>query len=322
MYTTHMKTSLTVDAESAGKRLDAWLAAQLPDQSRSRLQKHIKAGAITVNGKTVTPHLALSEGDVIAVDAPDAPPADAPLTPRPDIKLDILHEDADVVVVNKPSGLIVHPAVPGENGTLVNALLARYPEMATVGDDPNRAGIVHRLDREASGLLAVARTQRAFDALKAQFQNHTVHKEYAVLVDGTVAQDADTIRMAIGRSSTGKRMAARPGNRKSPELSGDDRPAVTHYHVEERFPRNTFLTVRTETGRTHQIRAHFHALGWPVVGDDLYGDKAALRLRASRLFLHCKALSFTHPVTGETMAFQAPLPPELETMLAQLRGAR
>lgn len=308
-----MKKKFTIDAEAAGTRLDAWLAARLKATSRSRVQKWIKSGAVLVNGATTTPHYALEDGDTIAVDAPDEPAPDAPLVPRDDIAFEVVHEDKDIIVVNKPSGLIVHPAVPGESETLANAIIARYPEVAAIGDAQDRPGIVHRLDREASGLMVVARTKDAFAALKAQFQAHVVKKEYAVLIDGEAPQDSGTIRLAIGRSASGGKMAARH------EAGEDDKDAVTHYRVEERLPKTTYLTVRTETGRTHQIRAHFHALGIPVVGDPLYGTKRPGRLPAPRLFLHAKTLAFTHPVTDKQLEFHVPLPKELEDVLEDLR---
>lgn len=315
-YTSAMKKTLKVGDDGAGMRLDSWLAKRLPDVSRSRIQKWIKAGQVLRNGEAETPHAALESGDKIAVNAPDVPAADEPLVPRHDIRLDVIYEDEHVVVVDKPAGLLVHPAVPGETDTLANALVARYPEIAKVGDSADRPGIVHRLDKEASGLLAVARTAAAFANLKTQFQAHVVKKEYAVLVDGVVPDDSGTIRLAIGRSSSGGKMAARP------EPGEDDKEAVTHYRVEERFPKATLLTVRTETGRTHQIRAHFHALGCPVVGDPLYGAKRPGRLPAPRLFLHAKTLAFTHPTTDEQLSFNAPLPEALEEVLKKLRGAK
>lgn len=308
-----MKKTLKPGPDGAGMRLDAWLAKRLPGVSRSRIQKWIKAGAVLRNGAKETPHVLLEEADKVTIDAPDAPAADEPLAARHDIRIEVIHEDAHVVVVNKPSGLLVHPAVPGETDTLANALVAKYPEIAKVGESPERPGIVHRLDKEASGLLVAARTPAAFVNLKAQFQAHVVKKEYAVLVDGVVPDDSGTIRLAIGRSSSGGKMAARP------EPGEDDKNAVTHYRVEERFPKATYLTVRTETGRTHQIRAHFHAIGCPVVGDPLYGTKKAGRLPAPRLFLHAKTLAFTHPVTDEQMTFSAPLPEALEEVLKKLR---
>ena len=310
-----MKATFRVDKEGAGARLDAWLTPQLPGVSRSRVQKWIKAGSVLLDGEKVTPHVALEEGNEITVDAPDEPGADAPLAPRHDIPLDVVFEDDHIVVVNKPAGLIVHPAVPGESETLVNALIAKYPEIAKVGDSQDRPGIVHRLDREASGLLVVARTPAAFAGLKSQFQSHVVKKEYVVLVDGAPPEDSGTIRLSIGRSSSGGKMAAHavPGE--------DDKDAITHYRLDEKFKDAALLTVRTETGRTHQIRAHFHALGCPVVGDTIYGIKRPKRLPSPRLFLHARTLAFTHPTKDTPLEFHAPLPQALEDILKKLRGS-
>jgi 23S rRNA pseudouridine1911/1915/1917 synthase len=320
-----MKKKFKVTAKDAGQRLDTYLTAKLPEASRSRIQKWIKSDMVTVNERTVTPHLALQEKDVVEItdDAKVTAVKGLALIPRPDIGVDVVYEDDDIVVVNKPSGLIVHPAVPGETDTLANALLAQYPEIATVGDDPERPGIVHRLDREASGLLVVARTKAAFDNLKAQFQAHVVKKEYAVLIDGYPPEDAGTIKMPIGRSASGGKMAARPikFNKRTGEMeiTPGDRTAITHYRIEEKLPKVTFLTVKTETGRTHQIRAHFHALGVPVVGDPLYGTNKIGRFNSSRLFLHAKSLAFLHPVTDKELSFAAPLPKELEEILKRAR---
>jgi 23S rRNA pseudouridine1911/1915/1917 synthase len=237
----------------------------------------------------------------------------------------VVYEDDHIVVVDKPSGMIVHPAVPGENDSLANALMAQYPEIAKVGDDPQRPGIVHRLDREASGLLVVARTKAAFDALKSQFQQHVVHKEYVVLVDGAPPEDAGTVDLAIGRKASGGKMAARPmlpprmGAIES-EPQEDDRKAVTHYRIEEKFAKTTLLAVRTETGRTHQIRVHFNAIGCPVAGDALYGIKRQGRFPSPRLFLHARGLAFTHPITDAELSFTAPMPPELEAIIKRLRS--
>lgn len=309
-----MKATYRVDKDAAGSRIDAWLAKRLPDVSRSRIQKWIKAGAVLRNGAKATPHDPLEENDEIVVAAEDVPASDAPLVPRHDIVVEVVFEDEHMVVVNKPAGLIVHPAVPGETETLANALIAKYPEIASIGDSPERPGIVHRLDREASGLLVVARTPAAFANLKSQFQSHVVKKEYVVLVDGAPPQDSGTIRLAIGRSTSGGKMAAKV-------VAGeDDKDAVTHYRLEEKFPKVALVTVRTETGRTHQIRAHFHALGCPVVGDTLYGRKRQGRFPSPRLFLHAKTLAFTHPTKDTQLEFHAPLPKELEDILKGLRG--
>jgi len=309
-----MQDEFIIDAASVGKRLDAFLAEALAGVSRSAVQKAIKTGEITLNGEPTKPHTALREGDTVC--APEgiaAPPGPFKLTPRPDIKLDIVHEDEDFIVLDKPSGLLVHPAILAEQDTLANALIARFPEIVGVGEGSERPGIMHRLDRDASGLLVVARNKKAYASLKKQFQKHDIRKEYAVLVHGRPPEDEGTINLAIGRSSGERRMAARP------EPLEGDREAITHYWVDECLDGATLLSVRTETGRTHQIRAHFKALGCPVAGDKLYGKKRGRVLPVSRLFLHAKKLGFKHPTTGEWVEFVSPLPEELERALAQFR---
>lgn len=304
---------INISEQDVGKRFDAHVAAMVPALSRSRIKKMIEAGEITLNGKVITPHRELRAGDVIEIaDNLSAVPAPAKLEPRPDIALEIVHEDEAVAVVNKPSGLLMHPTVRNENETLAHALVARWPQIAAVGESWDRPGIMHRLDKEASGLIVVAKTQPAYENLKKQFQEHTITKVYAVLVHDAPPKDEGTISLAIGRSASGDKMAARPA-----PMEGD-RQAVTHYRIEKRFRDATLLTVRTETGRTHQIRAHFKALGCPVVGDPLYHRKQGSKVTAPRLFLHAFKLGFNHPTSGEKMEFNAPLPAELETALAKL----
>jgi len=308
-----MNDTILVDNEHSGQRLDAFLAARLPQASRSRIQKLIKNGGITVNGKTAKPHLALDDGDEIALPTIETVDPDAPLEPRPDITLDIVSEDPAFVVIDKPSGLIVHPAVPGETETLANALIARYPEIRDVGESPDRPGIVHRLDKEASGLIVAARTPEAYAALKEQFQAHTILKEYTVLVHGSPMEDEGTVDFPIARLKGSGKMAAKPtGTREA-------REAVSHFTVDGRFPHATLLTVRTESGRTHQIRVHMKAMDMPVAGDMLYRKKGPKPLPVDRLFLHAKTLAFDHPVTGERLSFSSPLPEALENSLASLR---
>jgi len=307
-----MNTQLKVTAEEVGQRLDIFLTAKINGVSRSRLQKLVKDGSVTVNGKAVTPHLALREDDIVSYpDDAAAPPA--ALVPRPDLPLDIVHEDPNVLVINKPTGQLVHPAA-GETDTLANALLGHYPDIAAVGESPDRPGIVHRLDKDASGLLVVAKSQEAFDGLKRQFQAHEVTKEYVVLVAGRPPEDEGTVELAIGRSSGGGKMAAHV----TPQEG--DREAVTHYRVEEEVPGASLLSVSTETGRTHQIRVHLNAIGCPVAGDTLYGLKSKSRINAPRLFLHCRRLAFTHPTTKKPLEFTSPLPPDLADYLAKQRG--
>lgn len=310
-----MDRELEVTPEDDGRRLDRLLADKLEKFSRTGLQRLIQDGRILVNGRKVTPHFAVSAGDRISLDIADAEPQHrtAALKPRPDIALNIVHEDADVAVINKPSGLLVHPSVRGEEETLAAALIARHPEMAGVGESWERPGIMHRLDKDASGLLVVAKTKKAYGSLKRQFQKHAVKKEYAVLVHGRPPKDEGTITLAVGRASSGDKMAAR-----AEPLAGD-RSAVTHYRIDEFYAGASLLTVRTETGRTHQIRAHFKALGCPVAGDPLYRMKRGPALPAGRLFLHCKTLAFTHPASRRKMEFTAPLPADLEKTLSSLR---
>lgn len=307
-----MSKQIIIQPEDAGKRLDVYLAAQLPQASRSRLQKLIKTGDVTLNGKKTTPHEAVAAGAVVEFpEAAGVAPANE-LVPRADLALDIVHEDAAVLVINKPAGQLVHPAA-GETDTVANAVLGRYPAVAKVGESPDRPGIVHRLDKDASGLLVIAKTPKAYASLKQQFQDHTVLKEYAVLVGGTPPEDAGTINLAVGRASFGGKMAAHA------EAREGDREATTHYTVEERYPNAALLAVRTETGRTHQIRVHLNALGCPVAGDVLYGLKNAARLAAPRLFLHCRRLGFDHPKTGQRVEFTAPLPQELKDYLEKMK---
>jgi len=310
-----MEKIFRVEKEEAGTRLDRLLAGKLTELSRTSIQKLIKDGRVLLNGQKVTPHIAVREDDEIAIEAEAAVPKAKPtaLTPRPDIKLEIVHEDNDVVVVNKPSGLLVHPSVRDEEETLANVLVARYPEIAGVGESFERPGIVHRLDKDASGLLVVARTKKAYTSLKRQFQKHTIKKEYQVLVHGHPPKDAGTITLAVGRASSGEKMAAR-----AEPLAGD-RSAVTHYRVDTRYADASLLTVRTETGRTHQIRAHFKALGCPVAGDPLYHWKRGPSLPAGRLFLHAKTLGFSHPASRRKLEFSAPLPADLQDVLAALK---
>ena len=305
----------TIEAADVDKRLDVFLTEHQTGVSRTKIQKAVKAGEVKVNGKKVTPHLALRLGDTVEVLA-DLTPADpnAPLEPRKDILFEVLHRDDDILVVDKPSGLLVHPDVAGETTSLANGLVAHFPEIADVGENRQRPGIMHRLDKEASGLLVIARNQRAYEALKEQFKTHTVDKTYLVLVQGVPLKDEATITFPIGRMKGSGRMAARS------EMHEGDRDAVTHYKTIEKFANSALLEVRTETGRTHQIRVHLKAIGHPVAGDILYGNDAAKELPTKRLFLHSTALSFTHPSTGERISFTRAMPVELERTLATLRN--
>jgi 23S rRNA pseudouridine1911/1915/1917 synthase len=296
-----------VDAAGAGKRLDHYLQDRLPAYSRARLQAWIKEGRVLVEGAAARPAHLLHEGETIDV----APAALPPLKATPeDLPVEILYQDAAVVAVNKPAGLVVHAGAGAHAGTLVNRLVHRFQSLSQVGGEM-RPGIVHRLDKDTSGVLLVARTDAAHRALAAQFAGRTVEKIYLALVHGSVHGDSGRIDKPIARDPKVRtRMTARLAT---------GRPALTSYRVRERFEKFTYLEVRIGTGRTHQIRVHLASLGHPVAGDRLYGAPRSTPA-APRLFLHAWRIGFESPATGEQVAVEAPLPEELEQWLAQLRG--
>ncbi len=298
--------SFVVSTDEAGERLDRVMAARFPDLSRAQLQRFIRYGAVTVNNMSVRPAYRLSPGDQVSGTFPEEETIRAE-----NIPLDIVYEDEHLLVVNKPAGMVVHPAAGVVQGTLVNALLAHCPQVADVGG-AERAGIVHRLDRETSGLIVVAKDPDTHAALQRQFKRRLVRKTYVALVEGQVQPREGIIEVPLGRDQKDRtRMAvARTG-----------RPAVTQYRVLEFFPQHTLLEVRPHTGRTHQIRVHLAWFGYPVVGDRVYGQRRQTLL-VDRHFLHARDLAFTHPVTGEKVAFTAPLPQELVAVLNQLRKER
>jgi 23S rRNA pseudouridine1911/1915/1917 synthase len=305
------------------QRLDHFLVAQLPDLSRVRVQELIAQGKVLVNGAAAKPSMKLRGGDSVAI----AGTAErAPLRAIPEqIPLDVVYEDDDVAVVNKPAGMMVHAGAGATDdvrnlGTLVNALLHRFAALSGVGGEL-RPGIVHRLDRNTSGLIVVAKNDSAHRRLAEQFAAREVHKTYTALVQGWMTGDKGTINSAISRDAVRRtRMTTRRGN---------GRTAVSHWRVRERidgpYGRFTWLDVQIETGRTHQIRVHLASAGHPVVGDTLYGAarqvKAASKepLALARNFLHAASLEFSHPRTGKPLRLSAPLPVELEQFLAQLR---
>lgn len=297
------ETTFVLSPEEAGERLDRVLAARFPQLSRAQLQRLIRSGAITVNNAVVRPAYRLASGDRIVVTFPEEP------TVRPEsLPLDIVYEDEYLLVVNKPAGMVVHPAARIVSGTLVNALLSHCPQVADVGG-PDRAGIVHRLDRETSGLIVVAKNPETHASLQRQFKRRLVRKTYVALVEGQVHPREGIIEVPIGRD---------PKDRTRMAVSRTGRPAITQYRVVEVFPQYTLLEVRPHTGRTHQIRVHLSWLGYPVVGDRVYGRRRQTLL-PDRHFLHACELAFTHPATGEKLVLSAPLPPELTALLNQLR---
>lgn len=304
-----------ITTDHVGVRLDAYLASQIEGWSRARLQKLIESEDVLVNGKPSKPSYKLREHDEIEVEL-IAPPADR-FSPE-NIPLDIVYEDDTLVVVNKSAGLVVHPAAGIPSGTLANALAYHFQ---TLPDRGVRPGIVHRLDRETSGLLVVAKTEAALEDLSDQFRDRTVYKSYVALVHGRVQSAPGRIDEPLARDRSNRtRMAVVRGGRN----------ALTLYRVRRSFERFTLLDVELKTGRTHQIRVHLAWIKHPVVGDETYGggrDNTILdvRLRArvrnlKRHFLHAEKLGFKHPATKEFVKFEAPLPEQLAELLADLQG--
>lgn len=293
-------------AETEATRIDAFLASNT-ELSRSKLQKLIKDGAVERNGKPCKANTEVKIGDVIRLQIPKET---GETLPEPeDIPLDIVFEDEDVAVINKPKGMVVHPAPGNPSGTLVNALLFRFQTLSGTGGE-TRPGIVHRIDRLTSGLLVVAKNDIAHEALAKQFALHTAHREYLCIVHGNLKEDSGTVDAPIGRHKT---------DRKRMAVTEDGRRAVTHWRVLERFGTETLLDVALETGRTHQIRVHMAYIKHPILGDEVYGS-AAPKLGLNGQALHGYRLTFTHPRTGETMTFTAPLPEDFKTALMHLGG--
>lgn len=311
----------TASGEHAGMRLDVYLAEQLEDASRSFVKKLIKDRCVRVNTHVCKrPARPIAAGDRVEADIPPPPTTD--IEPEA-IPLDIVHEDEAVVAVNKPSGMVVHPAPGHYTGTLVHALLHHCPDLQRTGEQPGRPGIVHRLDRFTSGVLVVAKTPAAFASLSAQVREHRFDRRYLALVRGEFKEDAGRIDAAIGRST------ADPGRMTVTGVRGRD--AVTHFEVVERFGVATLVSVQLETGRTHQIRVHLrftghHVLGDPVYGVAEYGDwpiPAETREALDALegqALHAERLGITHPATGERMTFTAPPPPDFQGAVDALRA--
>lgn len=304
--------STVLPPELAGLRLDAALARVFAEYSRSQLSLWLREGALTVDGGQPKPRTTVRGGEEVRLTIP------ATLEPESRaeaIALDVVHADAAIIVINKPAGLVVHPAAGHRSGTLVNALLHHAPELAALP----RAGIVHRLDKETTGLLVVARTPAAQTSLVRQLQQRSVHREYRALVQG-LPISGGTIDLPIGRH---------PVDRKRMAVVSGGRPAVSHYRILQRLRAHTLLAVHLDTGRTHQIRVHMAQIGHPVVGDPTYGgrprpvrgmsDTAAQALAAfRRQALHAAVLGLVHPVTGAECRFQAPLPPDFQELLDAL----
>ncbi len=306
--------TFTISLEQAGQRLDAFLASQIESWSRARLQRLIEAEDVLVNGKPSKPSYKLRQNDELEVEL--TTPTTTSFTPEA-IPIDIVYEDETLVVVNKPAGLVVHPAAGLHSGTLANALAYHFQQLPNASSV--RPGIVHRLDRDTSGLLVVAKTETALEDLSDQFRARTVYKSYAALVHGRVNTDSGRIEQPIARD---------PSNRTRMAVVARGRSALSLYRVKQRFNRFTLLDVDLKTGRTHQIRVHLAWLKHPVVGDETYGAgrdntiqnarlKAYIR-NLNRQFLHAEKLAFTHPGTGERVKFESPLPEVLSSFLTRI----
>ena len=301
-------TPLRLTADRAGERCDQFLARMLPQLTSSAAQRLLEEGAVTRAGEAVRKNAKTAPGDVFTVILPDPDPVDA--VPQ-DIPLDVVYEDADVIVVNKPVGMVVHQAAGHPDGTLVNALLYHCGGSLSGINGALRPGIVHRIDRDTSGLLISAKNDFAHLSLADQLQDHSLYREYEAVCVGSLREDTGTVDAPIARHPTDRKKMA------VDFLHG--RPAVTHYTVLERYPGYTYLQCRLETGRTHQIRVHMARLGHPLLGDVVYGARRPYPGLAGQC-LHARRLSFTHPRTGERMTLECPLPAYFTAVLDKLRN--
>jgi 23S rRNA pseudouridine1911/1915/1917 synthase len=291
--------------EHLGERLDRYVADALQDLSRTTVQSLIESGHILVDGIQRKPKFHITPGEVITVEL--APPVQVELQPEP-IPLSVVYEDDDLIVIDKPAGLVVHPAPGHPTGTLANALIAHAPEINIAGT--NRPGIVHRLDKDTSGLIVAAKSDRGRTSLVSQWESRRVKKNYVALASGSIVEDEATIDAPIGRD---------PKNRQRMAVVSGGRPAVTRFRVSERFAAATLLDVEIETGRTHQIRVHLAFIGHPVIGDRIYGKKDPAGIAVDRQFLHASGLEFQLP-DGREVAFSLPLPADLQAVLDAYRA--
>jgi 23S rRNA pseudouridine1911/1915/1917 synthase len=298
----------TAGAVETGERIDKVLVDALKeDVSRSQLQDWIRDGHVLVNGRAVKPNYKLADGDSIVVRPPE--PELTELVPEP-IPLEIVYEDSDVIVVNKPRGMVVHPAVGHPNGTLVNALMYHCKDLSGINGEI-RPGIVHRIDKDTSGLLMAAKNDLAHTSLSEQLKEHSVTRRYVAIVHGVLEHDQGTVDAPLGRD---------PQERKLFTVTDKGaKQAVTHFAVMERFSEYTVLDLMLETGRTHQIRVHMKFIGHPLVGDPVYGRSKGRTMDVPGQALHAAVLGFTHPRTGERLTFEAPIPSEMQEFIDQLR---
>jgi 23S rRNA pseudouridine1911/1915/1917 synthase len=300
-------TYITISQEEAGQRLDRILADRFPDRTRSYLQKLVQDQAVTRNGQTVKVSYKPSAGEEIRIDFPEVRD---PEIKAEDIPLDILYEDDDLLIVNKPKGMVVHPAAGHYSGTLVNALMYHCKDSLSGINGVLRPGIVHRIDQNTTGSLIVCKNDAAHQCIAGQLQVHSITRRYRAIVHGRLTSDG-TIHTTIGRH---------PQNRKEMAVNvphGKD--AITHYRVLEVFDRFTYVECQLETGRTHQIRVHMKSIGHPVLGDDVYGPSKCPFSGLQGQTLHAMTIGFIHPSTGQYMEFSAPLPDYFEALLQKLR---
>jgi 23S rRNA pseudouridine1911/1915/1917 synthase len=294
-----------IEEEYDRERIDKVIAALHEEWSRSQVQQWIKDGFVTVNGQLIKANYKCSAGDEVAIELPEPEPLDVEAE---EMNLDVYYEDADVLVVNKPRGMVVHPAPGHMRGTLVNGLLAHCKDLSGI-NGVLRPGIVHRIDKDTSGLLMIAKNDMAHESLVEQLVNKTVTRKYKAIVHGVVPHDYGTIDAPIGRDKH---------DRQSMAVVENGKEAVTHFRVLERFAKFTFIECQLETGRTHQIRVHMKYIGYPLAGDPKYGPKKTLPIDGQAL--HAGVLGFVHPRTREYMEFEAPLPEEFEQLLQMLRN--
>lgn len=301
-----MQLTLTATSEDRGARIDAWLAAHVEGLTRSAAAKLLESGGVAVNGASAAKNYRLTGGETVKVTRPEA--EEIAVEPQ-DIPLDVVYEDQDVIVVNKPVGLVVHPAPGHPDGTLVNALLHHCGDSLSGIGGERRPGIVHRIDKDTSGLIIAAKNDFAHQFLSAQLSDHTLGREYEAVVHGGFRDDAGTVDAPIGRHPVDrKRMAVTPKNSK---------PAVTHYEVIARYRGYTRILCRLETGRTHQIRVHMASIGHPLLGDGVYGAPCPEKGLEGQC-LHARRLKFIHPRTGQLVRLEAPLPEYFTQVISRL----
>lgn len=298
---------LSVPAEDAGERLDRWISSQVEGVSRSAAQKFCEEGLVESAGKPLSKNYKLRGGEALVLTIPD--PVELDVTPE-DIPLDVVYEDESLLVVNKPKGMVVHPAYGNLNHTLVNALLYHCRGQLSGINGVIRPGIVHRIDKDTSGLLVVAKDDQAHQSLAAQIKEHSFDRFYHAVVYGNLKEDTGTIHQPIGRHPTDrKKMAVTDKN---------SRDAVTHFEVIDRYEGFTHIRLKLETGRTHQIRVHMAYIGHPVAGDPVYGPRKVITSLDGQC-LHAKTISFVHPKSGELLSFDSPLPPYFTSFLSTLK---